>query len=67
MNLSLSYKNWFEHLQVLSPQEGVVYVGAGTGMSLSAYINNSVKSVVLIEAESASSSIISAGMPCNFN
>ena len=51
MNPSLSYKNWFKHLQVLSPQEGVVYVGAGTGLSLLNYINDSVKSVILIEAE----------------
>ena len=51
MNPSLSYKNWFEHLQVLTPQEGIVYVGAGTGLSLLSYINDSVKSVILIEAE----------------
>ena len=53
MNSSLSYKNWFEHLQVLSPQEGVVNVGAGTGVSLLACIYGSVKSVILIEAETS--------------
>ncbi len=51
MYSSLSYKNWLEHLQYLSPQTGVVYVGAGTGSSLSSHVNDLAKTVVLIEAD----------------
>jgi hypothetical protein len=51
MRSNFTFQNWLEHLHYIIPLEGIVYVGAGTGASIVNYINDSVKTAVLIEAD----------------
>ena len=51
MHSNVTVQNWIDHLRYLMPPQGVVHIGAGSGISATRYASWPVNTTVLIEAD----------------